>query len=465
MPRSKISQLPTAGALTGAELVEIVQSDANKKTTTQDIANLGGGGGSDGAQAANTVKSGPTSGAAAIPTYRALVVNDLPVVTGVTLTGANTKTGTASPAPLSYAVNQYYLVYNSTVNTGAVTVNLNGLGAKDLTKNGTTALVSGDMPPGFYMIAYDGTRFQIEGQLGWKTSGNTTLTGSSLLVDHSNLELNFGDTAFNAANGPFKWTAVNIQNNGDFGCGLFSVNSSPTPTGYSGVYTSNPTSDDGAGVHLVALSPTQGDVELFLSPSGVEFDDQRIAGLKRGIEVSDSTLGSDFTDKTITHRLYNDKRHRRVLYKNNVSSSLTGTTSETIVGSFEVPAGTLGANDILNIVLVTTKSGAAGGLTTRIKANTTAALPGTTISTFASASNVLWGKIIREMVFKNSLSSQFVFPATTSGTLDLGTSATAGTLLSIDFSVTQHIIVSFELASAADTGTLNSWYVEIIRNS
>lgn len=41
----KISELPSAGALTGAELIETVQSGANVKTTTQAIANLSGGGG------------------------------------------------------------------------------------------------------------------------------------------------------------------------------------------------------------------------------------------------------------------------------------------------------------------------------------------------------------------------------------------------------------------------------------
>lgn len=41
----KISELTSAGALTGAEILEVVQGGANKQTTTQDIADLGGGGG------------------------------------------------------------------------------------------------------------------------------------------------------------------------------------------------------------------------------------------------------------------------------------------------------------------------------------------------------------------------------------------------------------------------------------
>lgn len=45
MPNKKISELPASTALTGAELTEVVQGGVNKQTTTQAIANLGGGGG------------------------------------------------------------------------------------------------------------------------------------------------------------------------------------------------------------------------------------------------------------------------------------------------------------------------------------------------------------------------------------------------------------------------------------
>jgi len=45
MASKKISELPASGALTGVELVEAVQGGVNVQTTTQDIADLGGGGG------------------------------------------------------------------------------------------------------------------------------------------------------------------------------------------------------------------------------------------------------------------------------------------------------------------------------------------------------------------------------------------------------------------------------------
>lgn len=41
----KITELTAAGALTGAEPIEVIQGGLNVQTTTQDIADLGGGGG------------------------------------------------------------------------------------------------------------------------------------------------------------------------------------------------------------------------------------------------------------------------------------------------------------------------------------------------------------------------------------------------------------------------------------
>lgn len=45
MANKKISELSAAGALAGTELVEVVKGGVNVQTTTQDIADLGGGGG------------------------------------------------------------------------------------------------------------------------------------------------------------------------------------------------------------------------------------------------------------------------------------------------------------------------------------------------------------------------------------------------------------------------------------
>lgn len=83
------------------------------------------------------------------------------------LTGtAGTNTITASLTGLAaYATGQCYRFVAAGANTGAVTLNINSLGAKNVTKAGTNALVSGDIASGQTVeVMYDGTRFQLLNQ-------------------------------------------------------------------------------------------------------------------------------------------------------------------------------------------------------------------------------------------------------------------------------------------------------------
>jgi hypothetical protein len=79
-----------------------------------------------------------------------------------TVSGTDTLTGTLSPAITAYATGNLFSFVAANTNTGATTINLNSLGAKSITKSGTTALVAGDIVSGqVYLIEYDGTRFQL----------------------------------------------------------------------------------------------------------------------------------------------------------------------------------------------------------------------------------------------------------------------------------------------------------------
>lgn len=75
---------------------------------------------------------------------------------------ADVITLTPSPAIASYSAGQSFSFIASGNNTTNVTVNVSGLGAKAITKNGATALVADDLVANaLYIIQYDGTRFQI----------------------------------------------------------------------------------------------------------------------------------------------------------------------------------------------------------------------------------------------------------------------------------------------------------------
>lgn len=79
-----------------------------------------------------------------------------------TVSGTDTITATPSPALTAYAQRLYTFVSVGANTTTSVTLNLNGLGAKAVTKNGTTALAIGDIPSGAVCeVFYDGAQFQL----------------------------------------------------------------------------------------------------------------------------------------------------------------------------------------------------------------------------------------------------------------------------------------------------------------
>lgn len=76
--------------------------------------------------------------------------------------GTDTITASATPTLAAYANGNTFRLVAAGTNTGATTLNINSLGAKAITKNGTTALGAGDIPSGAMItVVYDGTQFQL----------------------------------------------------------------------------------------------------------------------------------------------------------------------------------------------------------------------------------------------------------------------------------------------------------------
>jgi hypothetical protein len=89
-----------------------------------------------------------------------------------TATGTNTKTITLSPAPGSYYDGLCFAFKNSVENTGAVTINVNGLGAKAVKKPNGNDIAAGNLKAGsVYTVRYNGTNFILQGS---DSSGNAT---------------------------------------------------------------------------------------------------------------------------------------------------------------------------------------------------------------------------------------------------------------------------------------------------
>ena len=78
------------------------------------------------------------------------------------VSGTDTITAVGAASMSAYVTGQVFTFIAAGANTGAATLNINSIGAKPITKNGTTALAAGDLISGAAVtVFYDGTEFQI----------------------------------------------------------------------------------------------------------------------------------------------------------------------------------------------------------------------------------------------------------------------------------------------------------------
>lgn len=103
----------------------------------------------------------------------------------ITVTGTNTYAGTMTPALSAYAAGNTFSFLVPNTNTTSCTLNIDGLGAKSITRDGTTALVAGDLVANSeVVVVYDGTQFQVlnsNSKTNFNLSGTLTVAGNTTL--------------------------------------------------------------------------------------------------------------------------------------------------------------------------------------------------------------------------------------------------------------------------------------------
>jgi hypothetical protein len=187
----KITQLGTATTpLTGTELIETVQSGTNKKTTTQDIADLVDL--TTIQSDISTLQTDVANNTTDIATLQSSKQDNITLTTtgtsgAATLVGSTLnipqytggsgglKSGVATAAVTDqytttiagatpYAVNDAYIIKFNTANSDGATINISGLGDVQLVKNNDVKITGGDISVGQeFIIIYDGTNFQMLG--------------------------------------------------------------------------------------------------------------------------------------------------------------------------------------------------------------------------------------------------------------------------------------------------------------
>jgi hypothetical protein len=99
-----------------------------------------------------------------IGTYDNIPAIDDPTVFNnlITVTGTNTLIGTSVPPYTSYVAGMTLSFIPVATNTGAVTIDVDGLGAKNIFVGSSTPMVGGELVAGrIAQIEYDGVRFQL----------------------------------------------------------------------------------------------------------------------------------------------------------------------------------------------------------------------------------------------------------------------------------------------------------------
>lgn len=106
------------------------------------------------------------------------------------VSGTNTITGSCTPALTAYTAGMELRLIAVADNTGAVTINIDSLGAKSVTKRGTIALQAGDILNGEMLrLVYDGTRFQIVGGKSQETLGTAQSSTSGTSIEFTGIPL------------------------------------------------------------------------------------------------------------------------------------------------------------------------------------------------------------------------------------------------------------------------------------
>jgi hypothetical protein len=113
-------------------------------------------------------------------------VND-PTTTNnlIVVAGTNALTGLATPPLEGYTAGAQYSFIAQNTNSGAVTLDIDSLGVKAVTRSGATALVAGDIIGGaMILVEYDGTRFQLLNPNSYTNlivTGNVTIGGNATI--------------------------------------------------------------------------------------------------------------------------------------------------------------------------------------------------------------------------------------------------------------------------------------------
>lgn len=198
--------------------------------------------------------------------------------------------------------------------------------------------------------------------------------------------------------------------------------------------------------------------------NGVSWEYMDVPYQATQLEVNTGTNNDKFVTPATLKNL-NGSFNRKIYNYLNTDSTHTGSTNEVVISNLQVDGGVMGANGKLTIDSFIYALGTAGTKTFRLYVSTvgtnTVGSTGTPASSTLIGTNQLnatqlAGGFIRDLVNKNSESTNNVYPATTSANSDLPAQTVARTTVNVNTANNFWVVMTTQLANSGDTAGSDS---------
>lgn len=240
------------------------------------------------------------------------------------INGWYTTTGTATALILTpeqqvtaYVKERWGIVPNAT-NTGAMTLNVSSLGAKNILRADGSALVAGDIASGqFTELFYNGTEFRIVSGAGAKFTGSVSAASfhgdGSALTNLNATELKSGTIHNDRLAGTYDFSSLNLSNTLKAGTVMVDSTGQPTLTlRKAGKDAANIYYDGSDNLVIRKYDATTGTAQGYLRIDGNGVNDAKYNGQTiwhAGNDGAGTGLDADLIDGYHASDLYRDNAH------------------------------------------------------------------------------------------------------------------------------------------------------------
>ena len=169
-----------------------------------------------------------------------------------------------------------------------------------------------------------------------------------------------------------------------------------------------------------------------------------------GSSTATTQSAKDNSTKVAT-TAYVDAGRVTVLDKLTTGGGSGTATSETKIYTYTIPANTFSSGDFIHFIEKFTKSASNGTVTIRVRWHTSDAVGGTVIATYTGTAATRVIALERVSGFFSNSTTLNIYSGTTSLNYDVNFDSAANTTVTVDLTITNYLVVTYQNGSASDT--------------